>query len=78
MLIQVKVRDISFDQFAAEHDFIAKEEKRVQWEKSLRGQIVTIETPHLSGDQCVKNGRVWIARSPFCHSLCEHQIEVGD
>lgn len=78
MRIQVKVRDISFDQFAAEHRMIANENFREPWEH-LRGKTVTINTPDLGpAESCGINGRVWVVDGLFCRSLCEHQLEIGD
>jgi hypothetical protein len=82
MLIQVKVRDISFDQLAAEHGRVAEEMNqryRDQWER-MRGQFVTIVTPHLPfpKQDCIAHGRVWLTKGTLWGSMCEHQIEVGD
>jgi hypothetical protein len=64
--IQVRVRDISFEQVAADHGMnpaSMNQRYRAEWENQ-RGKLVTILTPHLSHpkETCRASGRVWLTK----------------
>lgn len=85
MQVQVRVRDVPYEEMAAEHDFAFSRGARKRW-KSLRGKLVTIETPAIEGDGlCQISGRffkiVEPREFPSCPGpiiVCEHQLELGD
>lgn len=77
-MIRARVRDVSFDEMERQHKMKFNLRYREPWE-SMRGQIVTIEVPHLGEDErCCIGGRVFLCVDLYCKSMCEHQLEIGD